>query len=119
MEKALESRLSVENIRLRAKHGWYEEERILGGWYRIDVHFQRKVGEEQSFDDLSSTVNYELIQERVRAVMAQEHSLIEHACKAVFDSLRQLSGDGRWSVELTKEHPPIAHMGETKFKVSG
>ena len=119
MGRKLDTRLSVENIRLRAKHGWYDEERVLGGWYRIDVYFDAQHAEDQAYEDLSATVNYEYIQERVREVMAQEHKLIEHSCKAVFDALKDLNPSGVWTVELTKEHPPVNHLGQSKFRITG
>lgn len=119
MTKGLQTVLSVENIRLKAKHGWYAEERSMGGMYIINVHFAHQSPPFEGFDDLDSTINYEIIYDKVLMVMDQEHKLIEHCAKAIFDELKHLSDHGQWTVELIKENPPIRHVGATKFKIVG
>ena len=110
--------LSVENIRLKAYHGWYEEERRLGAYYNISVHMQDQVDRAESFDGLSSTVNYELIYHKVVDEMNKEHKLIEHCAKAIFDQVKALAPEKHWKVVLVKELPPMPHVGSTRFEIS-
>lgn len=119
MNTQIDTLLTVDKIRLKAHHGWYVEERKLGGWYTVSVKLSGKASDSESFDHLASTVNYERIYESVVKVMKQEHLLIEHCCKAIFDELKPLSPDREWTVELVKENPPIKHVGATKFEIKG
>ncbi len=119
MDSRIDTILSVENIELRAKHGWYKEERSIGGMYIINVYMQSTADERQSFDALSSTINYELIQEKVISEMKNEHKLIEHCCKAIFDEMKLLSKDAIWTVELIKKDPPLKYVGQTKYRIQG
>ena len=115
----LKTILSVDNIRLRAKHGWYQEERMIGGYYSINVSMESFTHKAEEFNQLDSTVNYELIYNSVISVMKNEHKLIEHCCKAIFDRLKRLAAENRWTVELIKENPPIKFIGATRFKIIG
>ncbi|MFY0643074.1 MAG: dihydroneopterin aldolase [Bacteroidia bacterium] len=115
----LKTVLSVDNIRLKAKHGWYREERLIGGYYCINIRMESRAAKSESFDQLDSTVNYELIYNSVISVMKNEHKLIEHCCKAIFDQLKSLAANNIWTVELIKENPPIKYIGATRFKIEG
>mgnify|MGYP000271225673 CR=1 FL=1 len=119
MNTELRTLLSVENIRLKANHGWYSEERSLGSYYKLSVHMRSTVSSDEDFDGLSSTVNYELIYHKVLDVMKQQHKLIEHCAKAIFDKVKELAPENDWRVELEKENPPMKHVGATRFVISG
>ena len=117
MDNALKTVLRVENLRLRAQHGWYATERRIGGFYRFDIEMRSAVADSEAFHDLSETVNYELIYHKVKEVMQEEFHLIEEACKAVFDALMSLDGEHSWKVRITKEHPPMRSVGATSFEL--
>lgn len=119
MEGRIDTLLSVENIRLKARHGWYKQERAIGGVYIINVHLSSSASIIQEFEELSSTVNYEIIHEKVTMVMKTEHKLIEHCCKAIFDEMKRIVPEGLWEVEIIKEAPPIKHLGRTKYVIKG
>ncbi len=119
MNKELRTILSVENIRLKAYHGWYAEERKIGGYYTLSVHMSSAVPDSEDYNGLASTVNYELIYHRVLEVMKQEHKLIEHCAKAIFDHLKALAPANEWKITLKKENPPMKHVGVTQFTIEG
>jgi dihydroneopterin aldolase len=119
MSNRLETVLSVDNIRVKAFHGWYESERKLGGMYSISVKVYNQAPNNEDFHDLETSVNYEDIQERVVAIMKEEFKLIEESCKAIFDHLKELKPNATWKVSLVKENPPIKYVGATKFEIKG
>lgn len=119
MSNRLETVLSVDNIRVKAYHGWYAAERVLGGMYNISVQVISSAAADEEFHDLESSVNYEYIQERVVAIMKQEFKLIEECCKAIFDDLKALKPNAVWRVNLVKENPPIKYVGATQFEIKG
>lgn len=119
MGKGIEAVLSVDNIRVHAYHGWYPEERMIGGMYNINVRMFRTVDQTEHFSNLEASINYELIYDLVLDTMKQEFHLIEHCCKALFDKLKGLDNHSIWEVHLIKEEPPLNFVGATSFKLKG
>ncbi|MBR9859494.1 FolB domain-containing protein [bacterium] len=119
MGKELEATLAVENLRVKAKHGWYEEERVIGGMYTINVRMFHSVRDSEQFDDLSASINYEVIYKQVLDVMQNEFHLIEHCCKSIFNRMKSLDQNAIWEVELIKEEPPLKFVGNTSFTLKG
>lgn len=119
MDKGLETILRVENIRLKAQHGWYEEERIMGGMYSVSVTLYDHVSGNETFTDLDESINYERIYNNVVSIMAKEFHLIESSCKAIHDAMKLLKKDAIWEVQIIKENPPIKFVESTQFTLKG
>jgi len=116
---SLESELSIDNIKVKAHHGWYEAERKVGGMYSVSVKVFSKVNTNDDFSDLDPSVNYEKVYASVIAIMDKEFKLIEECCKALFDAVKQLKPNSVWEVLLVKENPPLKYVGATSFKLKG
>ncbi len=119
MANRLSTVLSIDEIRVKAHHGWYEAERILGCMYSISIKVHLDMSEDEDFSDLETSVNYEQIYDKVITIMKQEHKLIEHCCKSIYSSVKELRPSSVWEVLLTKENPPIKYVGNTSFKIKG
>ena len=70
-------KVAVNGIRIFARHGFYEEEAILGNEFEIDVIVQVDLLKENS-DDLQDTLNYESLNLIVQSEMAERSKLLEH-----------------------------------------
>ncbi len=119
MQESLETILSINNVRVKAHHGWYPSERKIGGMYSISVRIFSKCEGSQSFDDIEDTINYEHIYNVITTVMKREYQLIETCCKALWDELKPMSQGDIWEVTIEKEDVPIKHVGSTSFVVKG
>ena len=119
MNNSLDTVLSVDNIRVKAYHGWYESERKIGGMYSISVQLYRSIPADHNFVDLDTTVNYEVIHQRVLGIMKQPFHMIETCCKAIFDSMKELNAEDVWKVKIIKEDPPLNYVGSTQFEIKG
>ena len=119
MSSSLETILSIDKIRVKAHHGWYESERKIGGLYSISVQVFSTIASSQSFDEMDISINYEQIHETVVSVMNDEFKLIEQCCKVLFDRLKQLKPTEIWQVHLIKEDVPIKHVWSTSFCIKG
>jgi 6-pyruvoyl-tetrahydropterin synthase len=51
--------------------------------------------------------------------MAEEHMLIESACKTIWDRLKALHPDEIWEVNICKEDVPLKFVESTSFKIKG
>jgi 7,8-dihydroneopterin aldolase/epimerase/oxygenase len=106
--------LKISDLRVWAYHGWYEEERTIGGEYRIDI----EIGVEllSTSLQLSDTVDYQDVVDLTTEVMKQEFKLIEASCQAIFKALTALSSNIKTlQVTVTKMNIPINNLNSTSF----
>ena len=101
-------KVSLEGMEFYARHGYYEEERVIGNKYSVDVTLEVDFSEAASDDKLDGTVNYEQVYEIVQNVMSIDANLLEHLAgkmiKELKDSFNQVT---RVWVKVSKYNPPI------------
>lgn len=113
------ARISLENMRFRAFHGLYEEERVLGNDFILDVWVDTNIQLatvliEHDVEKVSNTVNYELIYEICRIEMAKPQKLLETVVEEIIYRLkRHFSNMQMVQVRLRKMNPPIG--GQVEF----
>ena len=115
----IESILSIDNVRVKAKHGWYESERKLGGMYVISVFIYKTLEANYDFNHLDKSINYEKVHQVILDTMAEEHMLVESACKTIWDRLKAIHPDEIWEVNICKEDVPLKFVESTSFKIKG
>ncbi len=109
--------LEITDFRVWAYLGWYEEERIIGGEYRIDVKFELPVDSDML--EIDKTVNYETAIDLIKNVMSAKFKLIESASTAIYDSLlKAFPLTKSINVRLTKLKVPVNGLESTSFTVS-
>lgn len=83
-----QGRLVLQGLVFHAYHGHYPEEAVLGGRFVVDVEMRLSLAEIQ--DDLSRTVDYAQVYERVRQeVTGQRYRLIETLADQIAERLWQ------------------------------
>lgn len=101
-------KIAIENIKIYAFHGYYEEEQKIGAEYTIDVYLETNFTKAASSDELEGTINYETITRIIKTEMAKKSKLIEHVMqriinriKTIFDTIEILT------VRISKLAPPL------------
>ena len=84
-------RIGIENMQFFSKHGYYDEEQIVGAPYRVDVYITADVIEGAYKDDLSGTINYEKVFEICTAIMKVPTRLLESLAIQIADAVLLLS----------------------------
>lgn len=109
--------LKVNNFCVWAFHGWYQEERMLGGEYSVDVEVQFTLhGQISEIDD---TINYEIICDVIKQMMKKSCRLIEEITSSIFKALQDLSENViKLTVTVTKLSVPIPFLGSTSFTLT-
>ena len=108
-------RLTLRGFRYRGFHGWYDQERVDGNSFEVDLVV---TGWFRASRTLGDVPDYERMERRVRAVMEQPgERLLERLCErigeAVMDELRGGIGEGgalrfhSLEVRVRKVPPPI------------
>ncbi|MCR9289313.1 dihydroneopterin aldolase [Saprospiraceae bacterium] len=100
--------ISLEGMEFYAKHGYYDEETIIGGEYIVDVHIKTNVDKAAVSDDLGETVNYETVYLICKAVMKKPAKLIETVANRIALNLKhQFRNMSELSVKVIKKNPPL------------
>ena len=113
------ARISLENMRFRAHHGLYEEERIIGNDFILDVsvdtdiHYATVVTE-HDVEKVVHTVNYELVYQICRIEMNKPQKLLETVIEEiVFHLKRHFPNMLMVQIKLRKLSPPIGGQVES------
>ena len=99
--------VSLEGMEFYAFHGFYEEERVKGNDFVVDVHITTDFQLAAQNDDLEGTFNYEEIYRVVKEEMAIPTKLLESVAQRIID---RLSTDNKLTsieVSLAKKNPPV------------
>lgn len=81
-------KISLEGMRFYAYHGVYEEEKIIGNHYTVDVHIQTNLKKAAASDDVYQTINYETVYLVVQTVMNKPVNLIEKLIENIINGLK-------------------------------
>jgi len=101
-------KVSLEGMEFYARHGYYEEERIIGNKYSVDVILELEFHEAANFDKLEGTVNYEKVYEIVQSVMSIDANLLEHLAGKMIKALKENFEEvTKVQVRVSKYNPPI------------
>ncbi|NGP78105.1 dihydroneopterin aldolase [Balneolaceae bacterium YR4-1] len=109
-------KLTLKGLRFHAPHGYYEEERIEGNDFEVDLVFYADLSEAGRSDDLSQTIDYQKAETAVKNIMeGTSVKLIETLTlrigEQVFETFPNLQ---KLEVSVRKMEPPI----ETKAEYS-
>ena len=101
-------KIFVNDIRLYAYHGVTEQERIVGGWFRVTVEAETLEEESVSTDELADTVSYAGLAQAVREEMDVTSHLVEHVAGRIGQRLlKDYPTLQSVTVRVTKENPPL------------
>jgi len=101
--------VALRNVRFFSPIGYYEEERILGNEFFVDVSVYFPFRNPDA-EDLANTINYEELYQLLCTVMEKERKLLESAAEELLAGIQ-----GRYSflnearVSIRKTTPPFGH----------
>lgn len=98
--------IALEQLKFRAFHGYYPEERIIGNDFVLDVYVT--IADTIPVDGLSDTVNYQDIFTIVKAVMAVPQLLLEQVVAGISHTIKERYPRVKKTVvTLRKMNPPM------------
>lgn len=102
-------KLTLKGLSYHAKHGYYEEERVEGNDFEVDLIFHTNLSEAGRSDDLDITVDYQKAEEHVRALMeGSSVKLIETLTHRIGEKLfHEFKDANKLEVKVRKLNPPL------------
>jgi len=103
------AKIALEGMRFHAYHGFYNEERKIGGNYVVDVYIEMKLPRAAFKDDLYKTVNYETVHFICKSAMKKPTKLIETVAARIIVGIKKQFGRlDSVKVRIKKENPPLS-----------
>lgn len=100
--------ISLEGMEFFAFHGYYDEEQKIGNKYGVDLYIRTDLHAAGSSDNLTETVNYEVLYQLVAQEMQAPARLLEHLGHRVMDRiLAQFPHVRSVKVQVSKFNPPL------------
>ncbi len=108
--------VALEGIHFFAYHGFYEEERLVGNHFVVDLYIETRIGRAAAGDDLYATVNYETAYFICQAEMRKPTRLLESLAQRIADRLRdQFEKAREVRVRVRKMAPPLGGHVDSAF----
>jgi 7,8-dihydroneopterin aldolase/epimerase/oxygenase len=97
-------KIILEEIKIFAHHGWYDEERKKGHWFYVSAIIELDEISEIN-EKLSNTFNYELAYEIVKDEMQQPKKLLETVAENITKRILHFKQIKKCIVKIMKENP--------------
>lgn len=102
------AKIGLEDVRIHAPHGFFEEEHLMGNEFSIDVEVEANITSGAQNDDLGGTVNYATIYYLIQAEMKKPTLLLEAlAYRMGSRILNQFDSVSSVKLRLKKLNPPL------------
>jgi dihydroneopterin aldolase len=107
-------KIQLNNIQVRANHGCWKEEEVIGGDYRVDVWIEGAFEVSAETDDLEKTIDYVAVKELVYAEMKVRAKLIETVLVRMHTAMKNSFPNAHSvGIRLTKINAPMGHQVES------
>lgn len=101
-------KVSLEGVEFHAYHGVYPHERTSGNKFEVDVHVETRFDDSAFRDELTGTLNYEVLYAIVKTEMEKPSKLLERVGNAIAESvLKKFDEAISVEVKISKLNPPI------------
>ncbi len=112
--------ISLENIRFHGQIGCYDEEKIVGNHYEVNIQLKIAPSFDGREDDLGNTVNYEEVYVIVKQYAKKKANLLEFIAHQMADDiLSQCKGVEGIKLKLSKLNPPLGgDIGRVSYELS-
>ncbi|UIR57081.1 dihydroneopterin aldolase [Sphingobacterium sp. SRCM116780] len=99
--------VSLEDVRVFAPIGFYEEEQMLGNEFIVQIQVSFDAGIDDH-ENLEKTVNYEILYQIIHQVMKPKRKLLESAAHEILQAVhKQFSFAKQIDVAIKKLNPPF------------
>ncbi len=101
--------IEIENMEFYAYHGHYEEERIVGNRFLLNIKIETNTEKAELSDCIDDALNYQTVYSIIRKEMKQKSHLLENIAKRILDAIYSQFDEKIISSEIkvSKINPPM------------
>ena len=101
-------RITLSGMEFFSHHGYYDDEITRGNKFVVDLEIELDTSRPAASDELEEALNYELIDELVKAEMAVRSNLLEHAAQRMANKIKhEFPEIDKVALTLAKFNPPL------------
>jgi 7,8-dihydroneopterin aldolase/epimerase/oxygenase len=100
--------IEIEEMEFYAYHGHYEEERVVGNRFLLDLRIEADCDKAANSDRIKDAMNYQVAYKIIREQMLKKSHLLENIAKRILDALYEnLEGIQKATIRVRKMNPPM------------
>ncbi len=100
--------ITINDMLFYAHHGCFEQERVIGTHFRVDLSFTTDTSKAEISDNIVDTVSYLDVYQVVKAEMMTPSHLLEHVARRVGERvLADFPAVDTVNVKVSKLNPPL------------
>lgn len=100
--------IEIEEMEFYAYHGHYEEERVVGNRFLLDLRLECDCDKAAGSDQIKDALNYQIAYKVIREQMQQKSHLLENIAKRILDALyNNLPDIKKATIKVRKMNPPM------------
>ena len=100
--------IRIEQMEFYSYHGHYEEERIVGNRFLVDLSMEAACKKASLTDELEDALDYQRAYEVVKEEMKEKSYLLEHIAGRILDALFiNFAELDKAEVKVSKINPPM------------
>ena len=100
--------IEIEEMEFYAYHGHYEEERVVGNRFLLDLRIEGDCDKAAASDRIHDALNYQTAYKIIREQMQKKSHLLENIAKRILDALHEnLDGVKKATIKVRKMNPPM------------
>lgn len=100
--------VELDNMEFFARHGCFEEERIIGNRFVVSLSMEVDVDNPVKSDELSDALNYQQAYLLIKREMEQPSNLLEHVAGRIIAVLyKEFPQLQKVTVKVSKMNPPV------------
>jgi 7,8-dihydroneopterin aldolase/epimerase/oxygenase len=100
--------IRLEQMEFYAYHGHYEEEKVSGNVFYVDLEIEADLEKPSRSDNLNDTVNYQKAYEIVKTEMRSGSNLLENIANRILENIyASFHSINKCTVRISKVNPPV------------
>ena len=100
--------IEIEEMEFYAYHGHYEEERVVGNRFLLDLRIEADCDKAAKSDRIHDALNYQIAYKIIREQMQEKSHLLENIAKRILDALYENMKDiKKATIKVRKMNPPM------------
>ncbi|MFA5815305.1 MAG: dihydroneopterin aldolase [Bacteroidales bacterium] len=100
--------IRIEQMEFYSFHGCFEEERIVGNRFIVDLDMETDMNRACETDHIDDALNYQTAYDLIKEEMKTKSYLLEHIACRILDTLfRNFQQLEKASVKVSKMNPPM------------
>lgn len=102
------ARIAIHDMRFYAHHGCFEQERVIGTHFRVDLQFETDTSRAEMSDNIADTVSYLDVYQTVKRQMQTPSRLLEHVARRIGEAVMgEYPSVDEVTVKVYKLNPPL------------